>query len=132
MKSMHFRVARPTQDLSATIHFYKLGLGFEILGGFENHDGFSGIMLGHRESEYHLEFTQKAGGEIGPAPSEENLLVFYIPDSAAFQHVLGRMKETGCEPVQSCNPYWDVRGVTFEDPDGYRVVLQNTSWPVDP
>jgi len=27
------------------------------------------------------------------------------------------------------NPYWDVNGVTFEDPDGWRIVLQNAGWP---
>jgi hypothetical protein len=30
--------------------------------------------------------------------------------------------------VQSFNPYWDQHGKTFEDPDGYRVVLQNAAW----
>lgn len=33
------------------------------------------------------------------------------------------------KPIRSFNPYWDQRGKTFEDPDGYRVVLQNASWP---
>ncbi|WP_416171653.1 hypothetical protein [Haematobacter missouriensis] len=35
----------------------------------------------------------------------------------------------GHEPVPSFNPYWDRGGRTFEDPDGYRVVLQNAAWP---
>jgi len=26
------------------------------------------------------------------------------------------------------NPYWDRCGLTFEDPDGYRVVLQRENW----
>lgn len=26
------------------------------------------------------------------------------------------------------NPYWDRLGLTFEDPDGDRVVLQNAAW----
>jgi YycE-like protein len=30
--------------------------------------------------------------------------------------------------VKSFNPYWDGNGCTFEDPDGYRVVLQNAAW----
>jgi hypothetical protein len=30
--------------------------------------------------------------------------------------------------VRSYNPYWEEAGVTFEDPDGYRVVLQNAEW----
>ncbi|PCJ51702.1 MAG: glyoxalase [Planctomycetota bacterium] len=122
MKSMHFRVARPTQDLEAVIHFYKVGLDFEILGGFEEHSGFSGIMLGHEDSAYHLEFTLKAGEAMSPAPSKENLLVFYLLEDSAFEQALARMKQAGFEPVQSFNPYWDLKVRTFEDPDGYRVV----------
>src|SRR5262245_158380 len=30
--------------------------------------------------------------------------------------------------VKAFNPYWDKQGKTFEDPDGYRVVLQNARW----
>jgi hypothetical protein len=26
------------------------------------------------------------------------------------------------------SPYWDLQGKTFEDIDGYRVVLQNAVW----
>ena len=132
MKSTHFRVARPTDDLAAVVLFYRVGLGFEILGGFENHNDFSGIMLGHKDLGYHLEFTQKNGHEVGRAPTEDNLLVFYLPDPDAWQSAVQRMEESGYCAVPSFNPYWDVHGKTFEDPDGYRVVLQNTSWPVNP
>ena len=38
------------------------------------------------------------------------------------------MRGAGFEPVTSFNPYWDVQGVTVEDPDGYRLVLQNAAW----
>lgn len=31
-------------------------------------------------------------------------------------------------PVSSFNPYWDREGVTFEDPDGCRIVLRNAAW----
>jgi hypothetical protein len=40
------RVARPSDDLGALIPFYRDGLGLEILGSFEGHDGFDGIMFG--------------------------------------------------------------------------------------
>jgi len=30
--------------------------------------------------------------------------------------------------VKAFNPYWDRKGLTFEDPDGYRVVLENEEW----
>jgi hypothetical protein len=35
----------------------------------------------------------------------------------------------GFTPVKSWNPYWDDRGRSFEDPDGYRVVIQNAVAP---
>jgi hypothetical protein len=40
------------------------------------------------------------------------------------------MTAAGYAPVASFNPYWDRSGRTFEDPDGYRVVLQHGSSPV--
>ena len=39
------------------------------------------------------------------------------------------MKAAGFIGVQSYNSYWDAAGKTFEDLDGYRVVLQNSEWP---
>ena len=38
------------------------------------------------------------------------------------------MLAAGFRPVSSYDPYWDVHGRTFEDVDGYRVVLQNAAW----
>lgn len=29
--------------------------------------------------------------------------------------------------VEPENPYWKQKGITIADPDGYRIVLQNTS-----
>jgi len=40
------------------------------------------------------------------------------------------MAEAGHGAVPSINPYWDRDGVAFEDPDGYRVVIQNAAWVV--
>jgi hypothetical protein len=30
--------------------------------------------------------------------------------------------------VPAFNPYWDEHGRSFEDPEGYRIVLQNAEW----
>jgi hypothetical protein len=38
------------------------------------------------------------------------------------------MLAAGFRQVTSFNPYWDVRGRTYEDEDGYRIVLQNAEW----
>ena len=120
-------MARPTDHLEAVVRFYVLGLGMTVLGCFRDHDGFDGVMLGHPGEVYHLEFTQKRGQCAGRAPSEDHLLVFYLPDLAPWQAAVARMQAAGYEAVPSFNPYWDRAGRTFEDPDGYRVVLQNAA-----
>jgi len=122
------RVARPTDHFEEVIRFYRDGLGLRELGRFENHDGFDGVMLGDPNSLYHLEFTRCRGHAAGTAPTQDNLLVFYLPDQKQWQSAVQRMQNYGYQPVPSFNPYWDHRGHTFEDPDGYRVVLQNASW----
>ncbi len=85
-------------------------------------------MLGHRDRSYHLEFTHHHGVIAGKAPTSDNLLVFYIADTAQWEETCKRMEEAGFVLVPSYNPYWDTAGKTFEDVDGYRVVLQNQEW----
>jgi catechol 2,3-dioxygenase-like lactoylglutathione lyase family enzyme len=128
LATAHLRIARPSDDLSAALRFYRDGLGFSILFEFRDHAGFDGVMLGHPGAPYHLEFTRKRGHVASRAPGPENLLVFYLPAPAAFETALARLKATGHQPVQAFNPYWDAHGVTFEDPDGYRIVLVPEAW----
>jgi catechol 2,3-dioxygenase-like lactoylglutathione lyase family enzyme len=123
------RVARPTDDLEALLPFYRDGLGLEVLYRFEDHDGFDGVMLGTPGAPYHLEFTRARGHPAGRAPTPDNLLVFYLPDVEAWRAAVARMGDAGFRPVSAFNPYWDRQGATFEDPDGYRVVLENADWP---
>lgn len=125
----HLRVARPTDNIDAIIPFYRDGLGFEVLFRFGQHDGFDGVMLGLKGAAYHLEFTTKTGHTVGRAPTADNLLVFYLPDNAEFAAAVARMDSHGFATVASFNPYWDQKGKTFEDPDGYRIVLANMSNP---
>jgi catechol 2,3-dioxygenase-like lactoylglutathione lyase family enzyme len=124
----HLRVARPTDDLAPLVRFYRDGLGLDVLYEFADHDGFDGVMLGRRGAAYHLEFTRKVGHAVGRAPTEDNLLVFYLPDFAEWTAAVERMRGAGYEPVPAFNPYWDRQGATFADPDGYRIVLQNAAW----
>ncbi|MGI4834680.1 MAG: VOC family protein [Janthinobacterium lividum] len=122
------RIARPTNDLAALRHFYVVGLGLSELYSFAGHDGFDGLMLGELHGPYHLEFTSQPGHAVPPAPTPENLLVFYLPDATAWQAAVARLRAAGYAPVPAHNPYWDRQGLTFADPDGYRVVLQQTAW----
>ena len=125
------RVARPTDNLAAIAAMYARGLSLLVLAEFIDHDGFDGVILGRAEDRFHLEFTSRHGHEVGTAPTEDHLLVFYIRDRTEWEASCARMTGAGFRGVVSCNPYWDVRGRTFEDLDGYRVVLQNAAWPAE-
>jgi catechol 2,3-dioxygenase-like lactoylglutathione lyase family enzyme len=122
------RVARPSDNLDALLPFYQQGLGLVLLDHFEEHEGFDGIMLGQEGTAFHLEFTRSHEHPVGRAPTQDNLLVFYLPNMDDWKAAVQRMLDAGFDPVPAFNPYWDKEGVTFEDPDGYRVVLQRAAW----
>ena len=122
------RVARATDDLESLLPFYCEGLGLAVLYRFAGHDGFDGVMLGDAGAPYHFEFTKAAGHTAGRAPTQDNLLVFYLPDRTQWQAAVNRMEQAGFPAVPAFNPYWDRSGRTFEDPDGYRIVLEQTDW----
>jgi catechol 2,3-dioxygenase-like lactoylglutathione lyase family enzyme len=123
------RVARPTRSVQELIKFYCEGLGLEVISSFTAHAGYSGVMIGLPGSDYHLEFTEHEESleKDYPPPTRDNLLVFYIPERAAVERIAARLATLGYAPVAPENPYWRERGVTIEDPDGWRVVLMNTA-----
>ncbi len=124
----HLRIARPVTDLARAKAMYAEGLGLEVLGSFEGHDGFDGVMLGEPGAGHHFEFTFCHRHPVRPNPTPEDLVVFYLPDAASWEAACARMAAAGFREVRSFNPYWDAKGRTFEDPDGYRTVLQNAAW----
>jgi len=130
LSTAHLRIARPTDELHSVTRFYRDGLGFEVIAQFQDHEGFDGVMLGHPSAAYHLEFTRKRGSHSGSAPSEEHLLVFYLPLKAEWEEAVTRIEALGHRPVVPFNPYWAKLGRSYEDPDGYRVVLHCSGWPV--
>lgn len=124
----HMRIARPVTDLARSFQLYHDGLGLNKIAEFADHDGFSGIILGHDSLAWHLEFTVCHSHPVKPQPSTEDLLVLYIPETSEWQASCERMLRAGFVAVESFNPYWDVAGKTFIDTDSYRVVLQNRAW----
>ncbi|MBM4377225.1 MAG: VOC family protein [Deltaproteobacteria bacterium] len=132
MLAPHLRIARPCDALEALVAMYRDGLGMHVLGGFQNHDGYDGAMLGLPGGPYHLELTRRRGHPAGPAPSAEHLLVFYEAEPSAWESACARMLAAGFRLVPAENPYWDVRGRTFADLEGYLVVWQRSTWPVTP
>lgn len=118
------RIARPTDRLDEVVAFYRDGLGLAEIGGFSDHDGYTGVMLGLPDAGLHLEFTSHADGSPGAAPSRDNLLVLYLGDRERRDRIAARLRALGGDPVGAENPFWDeVGALTFEDPDGWRVVL---------
>lgn len=117
------RIARPTHRLDEVIAFYRDGLGLREIGGFRGHAGYDGVLLGLPGASYHLEFTRHEHGSPGAAPSKDNLLALYLAEPGAVEAVAARLEKGGYPRVEPENPYWKPIGVTFEDPDGWRVVL---------
>jgi catechol 2,3-dioxygenase-like lactoylglutathione lyase family enzyme len=125
------RIARPTDRLEDVVAFYRDGLGLTEIGSFEGHAGYEGVMLGLPGAGCHLEFTRQERGSPGAAPSKDNLLVLYLPEPGTVEAVAARLEGSGHQSVEPENPYWKADGVTFEDPDGWRVVLVRTAGLTD-
>ena len=119
------RVARPTARLDEVRIFYGDALGLPEIASFENHAGYSGVIFGLPGAESQLEFTSYADGGASPAPSRDNLLVFYFDDADAVDRLRERLAAQGYPTVRPENPYWEtvVSSFTVEDPDGWRVVI---------
>ena len=60
-------------------------------------------------------------GEIGAAAGEPRVQI-----DEAIAAIAARMRALGHEPVEPENPYWN-DDLTFEDPDGWRIVLRYVS-----
>jgi hypothetical protein len=83
-------------------------------------------MLGARGAPYHFEFMRARRHVAGRAPTSDDLLVFYLPNE--WKVAVQQMRDAGLDPVPAFNPYRDREGVTCEDPDGYRIVLEQAIW----
>ena len=124
----HMRIARPVSDLERSVRSYRAGLQLDELGRFADHAGFDGVMLGSTGMHYHLELTFCRSHPLRPTPTEEDLLVFYVPDRTEWLDACARMLEAGFAEVSPFNPYWQGRGRTFRDHDGYGIVLEQDAW----
>ena len=122
----HFRVARHTSNIEKIREFYTELIGLKVLYEF-NHDGYRGIMLGKKSHDWHLEFTV-SNKEPNHSFDEDDVLVFYFSEDKKYIEILERFKFAMIDPVKSSNPYWDIHGRTFVDPDGHRVVICHKEW----
>ena len=119
---MKLRAARHTANLESIIVFYCDLLGLEILGRFEDHNGYNGVFLGLKGMNWHLEFTTSANAPEHH-PDEDDLLVFYMNSPEECKLLKQRFADNGLLPISAKNPYWNTNGTSYLDPDGYGIIL---------
>jgi len=124
VRPIELRVARHTGRLDEVVAFYRDGIGLREIGGFRDHDGYDGVFLEIPGTAAHLELTS-GGAHDPPEPHPESLLVLYVGDGESLREIAARL---GTNPVPPANPYWASYGLTFADPDGFRVVLVPERW----
>jgi hypothetical protein len=121
---MTFRFARHTNDLKQIKFFYIDILGFELLGGFENHNGYDGVFIGKSSDNWHLEFT-KSEEIVHFDFNEDDILVFYPNSKMEFDSFINKIQSTKIKFINAKNPYWNENGKMFLDPDGYRIIISD-------
>ncbi|MGC4896560.1 VOC family protein [Micromonospora sp. DT31] len=124
----HVRLARPSRDLAAAERFWAEGVGLDVLfrsetGRPDEHDL---VMLGLPGAAWHLELVGGAAADVAPNPTAADLFVLYL-EGPADGELVPRLERAGGTRV-TAGPYWDRWGITFADPDGYRLVLCTRSW----
>jgi len=119
---MKFRIARHAKDLNRIIDFYGRVLGLKVLAQFKAHDKYDGVFLGMPGADWHLEFTV-SDASPNHIPDEDDLLVFYAETVAEFKAIKEKFVAEKIKPVPPKNPYWEKNGITFEDPEGFRIVI---------
>jgi hypothetical protein len=117
-----FRVARHTTNLLVIINFYTNNVGLEILGEFRDHNGYDGVFIGKKGNEWHLEFTVSHDMPNHRA-DEDDLLVFYATSVEEYNAIKQRFADNNIREEIAKNPYWNENGITFTDPDGFRVTI---------
>ncbi|WP_259068299.1 VOC family protein [Mucilaginibacter sp. X4EP1] len=119
---MKLRIARYTTNLNRMIDFYGRILGLKILGEFKDHQQYDGVFLGIPGESWHLEFTVSGHPPLHQ-PDADDLLVFYTATVNEFTALKNKLIANGVKNVPPTNPYWAKNGITFQDPDGFRIVI---------
>lgn len=121
---MEFRLARHTNRIDEIVDFYTNALGFSILGNFEAHDGYDGVFIGFPDAQWHLEFTT-TNEPLVHKFDEDDLLVFYPDTLADYHNALTSLHNNEVAEEVPKNPYWQINGKLFKDPDGYGVIISD-------
>ncbi|QES93689.1 VOC family protein [Empedobacter brevis] len=121
---MQFRSARHTNRIKEIETFYTKILNLDILGDFKNHNGYDGLFIGKANTDWHLEFTTSSD-HVNHQFDEDDCLVFYPETQNEYEAVIKNLEFYRIEPIQAKNPYWNINGISFLDPDGFVVIVSS-------
>jgi hypothetical protein len=119
---MKFRYARHTNNIDRLSDFYTAVIGLDIIGRFEKHDNYRGVMLGHSHCNWHLEFTE-SDKKAKHQADEDDLMVFYVNSNEELNAIKRDALIFGYRIFNSRNPYWTKHGIELRDPDDYGIIL---------
>jgi len=124
---MKLRVAIHCENINKVSDFYKQILGLSEIGRFEAHNGYDGIMLSKDDSDWHLELTQN--GIIHESVRDlENVIVFYPDNEEEFISIEEQITSNEVPTFVHPNPYWKDNGIGILDPEGNRIIVNNTNF----
>ena len=121
-QKMTFRYARHTTNLQKIEKFYTEIAGLEKLGGFENHENYNGLFLGHKSFNWHLEFTTSAEKPKSQF-DEDDILVFYVNSEIELAKIKKNIKLKNIKLEVPKNPYWIENGIMVSDPDNFKIIF---------
>lgn len=101
---MTFRFARHTNNLEQIKSFYIDVLGFQLLSGFENHNGYDGIFIGRANENWHLEFT-KSEEIVHFNFNDDDIIVFYPKNKIDFDLIMNKIQSQNIDFIKAKNPY---------------------------
>lgn len=121
---MVLRIARHTNNIDKIEDFYVTILGFERLGGFQNHNNYDGVFIGKPKLDWHFEFT-KSSEKANHHFDEDDILVVYPETIIEYNRLINNILENNISIITSKNPYWNENGKMFLDPDGFRIIVSD-------
>jgi catechol 2,3-dioxygenase-like lactoylglutathione lyase family enzyme len=119
---MTLRFARHTNNLEKIEAFYINILGFERLGGFQNHNNYNGVFVGKPDLDWHFEFTE-SNDKANHHFDEDDVVVLYPSTMLEYNNLLESISNNNISIITSKNPYWNENGKLFLDPDGFRIII---------
>ena len=105
-------------------NFYVNILGFERLGGFQNHNNYDGVFIGKSDLDWHFEFTQSEE-KVNHTFDEDDVTVLYPATISEYDIFINRLTDNKISFITSKNPFWNNNGKMFLDPDDFRIVVSH-------